>query len=192
MTRNVATALFAALVLTGAGVSGCGQGLYAESPVVAIPATSPASDPRVSVEVIPPAERVPLVIAGTTADGTPLSTSDLMGDAVVVNAWASWCAPCREELPILADAHRALDGRGVSFLGLHVSDDPVAAADLLGTIPYRSIDDPEGAIIAAIPGVPPRALPSTVILDPQGRLAARVIGPLQPGQLEVLLEQVGP
>ena len=65
-----------------------------------------------------------------------------------------------------------------------------AAASLLGSSPYRSIDDRDGAILATIPGVPPRSLPSTVILDSQGRIAVRIIGPVLPGQLEGVLEQL--
>ena len=53
---------------------------------------------------------------------------------------------------------------------------------------HESIDDRVGAILATIPGVPPRSLPSTVILDRQGRVAVRIIGPVKPGQLEQALD----
>lgn len=169
-------------------LTGCGQ-MYAATPVVTIPATAPATNPAVGVTIIPADEReMSIVVGGETADGTPLSTGQFAGDIVVVNAWASWCPPCIEELPLLASAAETYADQGVTFLGLNSMDDPIAAASLLGSSAYRSIDDRNGAILATIPGVPPRSLPSTVILDRQGRIAVRVIGPVKPGQLESALD----
>ncbi len=171
------------VVLAGCG----GNGLYAATPVITLPATSPASDPRIGTEVIPIEDREPLVIAGMTSDDKPLSTADLTGDIVVVNAWASWCPPCREELPLLRGVAEAFAEQDVTFVGLNVKDDPFAAAGILSSSIYDSIADPEGALLASIPGVPPSALPSTVVIDRSGRLAARIIGPVRPGQLEAVI-----
>ncbi len=184
----------AAMVIVGASLllTGCaGSGMYAATPVVTIPATAPATNEAVGVTVIPAEERQQtIVIAGETADKTELSTAQYAGDIVVVNAWASWCPPCIEELPLLASAAEAYADKGVTFLGLNSMDDPIAAASLLGSSAYRSIDDRDGAILATIPGVPPRSLPSTVILDRQGRIAVRVIGPVKPGQLESAIDSL--
>ena len=184
----------AAMVIVGASLllTGCaGSGMYAATPVVTIPATAPATNEAVGVTVIPAEERQQtIVIAGQTADKTELSTAQYAGDIVVVNAWASWCPPCIEELPLLASAAEAYADKGVTFLGLNSMDDPIAAASLLGSSAYRSIDDRDGAILATIPGVPPRSLPSTVILDRQGRIAVRVIGPVKPGQLESAIDSL--
>jgi len=179
-----------ALVGASLMLTGCSQ-MYAATPVMTIPATAPATNPAVGVTIIPAADREQsLIIAGAAADGTELSTAEHAGDIVVVNAWASWCPPCIEELPLLADAAQAYADKGVTFLGLNSLDDPIAAASLLGSSTYRSIDDRDGAILATIPGVPPRSLPSTVILDRQGRIAVRIIGPVQPGQLESALDSL--
>ena len=184
----------AAMVIVGASLllTGCaGSGMYAATPVVTIPATAPATNEAVGVTVIPAEERQQsIVIAGQTADKTELSTAQYAGNIVVVNAWASWCPPCIEELPLLASAAEAYADKGVTFLGLNSMDDPIAAASLLGSSAYRSIDDRDGAILATIPGVPPRSLPSTVILDRQGRIAVRVIGPVKPGQLESAIDSL--
>ncbi|MFM8774429.1 MAG: TlpA family protein disulfide reductase [Actinomycetota bacterium] len=175
-----------ALLMGGCG----GTGLYAPTPVVTLPATPPASDSRVGTEVIPADQREPLTIGGLDTDGSPLSSADHLGDVVVVNAWASWCAPCREELPLLTQAHESFLDEGVIFLGLNVLDDPIGAAGLLASSPSPSIFDRDGALLATVPGVPPRSIPSTVVIDRQGRLAARIIGPVQPGQLEPLLAEI--
>lgn len=181
--RRCAPVIVAALLL-----SGCASA--ATSPVT-VESASVITQEAVGVTVIPAAEREQsIVIAGAAADGTPLSSAESGGDIVVVNAWASWCPPCVEELPYLATAADAYADQGVTFLGLNSMDDPIAAASLLGSSPYRSIDDRDGRILATIPGVPPRSLPSTVILDRLGRVAVRIIGPVQPGQLEAALEQL--
>ena len=184
--KRLIPALMCAAALAGCG----GNGLYAATPVITIAATSPAADPRVGTEVIEPADRERFVIKGQAADGTPLSSADFAGDIVVINSWASWCPPCREELPLLSGISKAFRDQDVSFLGLNVKDDPFVAAGLLASSPYPSIADPEGTILATIPGVPPSSLPSTVVIDRQGRLAARIIGPLEPGQLEAVLGQL--
>ena len=179
-----------ASVLCALALAGCSP-MYAATPVVTLPAGTASPDARVGTTIIPAAERTEtIVIAGAAADGTELSTAQWGGDIVVVNAWASWCPPCIEELPLLASAAESYADRGVTFLGLNSLDDPIAAASLLGSSPYRSIDDRDGDIIATIPGVPPRSLPSTVILDRQGRIAARIIGPVKPGQLESTLDSL--
>lgn len=185
MTRMLIAAGLAAAAIA---VAGCSGGVYADSPVVTIDATAPAANPQVGLTIIPEAEREnPIVISGTTADGTPISTGDSAGDVVVVNAWASWCPPCREELPLLNRAAEAFAADGVTFIGVNSLDDPIAAASILATSPYRSINDEDGAVLRTIPGVPPSSLPSTVILDRKGRVAVRVIGPVRDGQLEGVL-----
>ena len=179
--RLIGIGVGAALLLTGC------SGTYAATPVVTIPATAPATNPAVGVTIVPAEEREQsIVIGGQTADGTELSTAQHAGNIVVVNAWASWCPPCIEELPLLAAAAEAYADKGVTFLGLNSLDDPIAAASLLGSSVYRSIDDRDGSV----PGVPPRSLPSTVILDRQGRIAVRIIGPVKPGQLESAIDSL--
>ncbi|MEY3733688.1 MAG: Thiol-disulfide oxidoreductase ResA [Actinomycetota bacterium] len=181
--RGLAVVAVSAVLLTGCGSA-------ATSPVT-IETSSNSMAEVVGVTIIPADEREQsIVISGETADGSELSTSTYAGDIVVVNAWASWCPPCIEELPLLATAADSYEGKGVTFLGLNSMDDPIAAASLLGSSVYPSIDDRDGAILATIPGVPPRSLPSTVILDRQGRIAVRIIGPVRPGQLEGAFERL--
>jgi thiol-disulfide isomerase/thioredoxin len=145
----------------------------------------------VGVESISTDEREPLPrIAGSTLDGGTLDLADLRGRVVVLNSWASWCEPCREEVPSFVDLDERSDPDKVAVVGLDVNDQSAAAdafASELG-IQYPSIVDPDGSLLRTIPGVPPSSLPSTVILDPQGRVAVRVIGATDPVELAGLVE----
>lgn len=146
---------------------------------------------QVGTELFPVGEREPAPpLAGPTLTGSSASLSQELGNIVVVNAWASWCAPCLEEMPILiADAEKYRD-RGVTFLGLNTSDQLRSAeqfAEDLG-MNFDSIRDPDGTLLEQIPGVPPRALPSTIVVDHRGDIAARIIGPVADDGLTEIIE----
>lgn len=149
--------------------------------------------PQVGTESVAPADRgAPLAISGPTLDGGSLDLADLRGSVVVLNDWASWCGPCRDETPTLVHLSQTVDPASVRIVGLNVKDEPAAAQAFtreLG-VTYPSIVDPEGALLATIPGVPPAALPSTVVLDRQGRIAARIIGAVDPGSLAGLVSSL--
>ena len=121
-----------------------------------------------------PTERVPVLGEQQRELGVP----DFAGDHLVVNFWASWCAPCRTEQPELNQAYEALRDQGVSFLGVDIQD---SEANGLGhvrefDVPYPSLFDPSNAYAARYRGVGPRAIPSTIVIDPRGRVAARLFG----------------
>jgi thiol-disulfide isomerase/thioredoxin len=169
-----------ALVLTAFLLSACGAPAQQEP-------SGAATDP-VGVQRTPPAEREAApVISGTTLDGDQLSLADYRGKTVVLNVWASWCAPCRKELPILAEAARKA-GPDVRFVGLDVKDSTsraIAMQDKNG-VDYPSIVDEKGTWFAQLPWLP-RALPGTVIIDPSGRVRATVIGPVTEQNLDALI-----
>jgi thiol-disulfide isomerase/thioredoxin len=124
--------------------------------------------------------RRPGPVSGTTLDGRRLSLAAYRGHVVVVNVWGSWCPPCRAEAPMLARAARRLRPRGVVFVGID-SRNPEQAGPRAFVrryrIPYESIYDPDGRTLLAFHDtLPPNSIPSTVILDRQGRVAASVIG----------------
>jgi thiol-disulfide isomerase/thioredoxin len=100
---------------------------------------------------------------------------DLRGHPVVINSWASWCPPCRQELPLLAAA-AARDGRRVAFLGLDVNDEPDAARRFLGQHPvsYPSYVDAGGDATTWLGHFV--GLPTTIFLDPGGRVVATHTG----------------
>lgn len=133
-------------------------------------------------------------IAGGTLDGEQISLADYTGKIVVVNVWGSWCAPCRAEAPDLAEAAEELADQNVVFLGID-SRDPseVAARAFLRRfdVPYPSIYDQSGKTLLAFRGtLTPNSIPSTVIIDKEGRVAASVLGELSKSTLLGLVEDV--
>jgi thiol-disulfide isomerase/thioredoxin len=88
--------------------------------------------------------------------------------------------PCLVEMPVLIQAQENYADQGVAVLGLNALDEQQNAQDFVEDlgINFPSIRDAEGALLATIPGVPPRALPSTIVVDADGNIAARIIGPV--------------
>lgn len=119
------------------------------------------------------------VLSGTTLDGTPYSSSELTGKVVVVNVWGSWCAPCRMEAADLQSASVEL-ASVAAFLGINTRDpDPAQARAFNRTfaVTYPSLYDPAGELVLLLRGqVPPNGIPATLLIDKQGRIAARIIG----------------
>jgi thiol-disulfide isomerase/thioredoxin len=147
------------------------------------------------ITTLPVSEREqPGEVAGETIDGEPLSLDDYAGKVVVVNVWGSWCAPCRAEAPMLAKAARDLADQDVAFLGIDSRDPSKSAARAFVRrfdIPYPSIYDQQGRTLLAFRGtLTPNAIPSTVIIDRQGRVAASVLGEISRTTLYDLVEEV--
>jgi thiol-disulfide isomerase/thioredoxin len=147
------------------------------------------------ITTLPVAKRErPGPVAGETLDGQHTSLADRAGKVVVVNVWGSWCAPCRAEAPLLAKAARDLRDRGVVFLGIDSRDLNKAAAQAFVRrydVPYPSIYDQSGQTLLAFHGtLPPNAIPSTVIIDREGRVAASVLGEISRTTLYDLVEEV--
>lgn len=133
----------------------------------------------------------PVAIAGTDFEGNDVDTADWAGDVVVVNTWYASCAPCRAEAPDLVDLANAKDD--VQFLGINTADDAGAALAFQRTfeVPYPSIEDRSGVVIAGLTGIVPlQAVPTTVILDQEGYVAARVVGQAEGSTLEALIDEV--
>jgi thiol-disulfide isomerase/thioredoxin len=111
-----------------------------------------------------------------------------------VNVWGSWCAPCRSEAPDLVAASEELADDGVEFLGINSRDLDRAAARAFQRrfeVPYPSIYDQQGRTLLAFRGtLSPNAIPSTVVIDQEGRVAASVIGEVTRSTLVGLVEDV--
>ncbi len=117
-------------------------------------------------------------VGGERLDGKAFELSEFKGKVVVVNFWASWCAPCRGEAPSLQHVYDENKAKGVEFLGVAFKDSkPNAQAfERKFKVTYPSLFDADGQVTLAFREVPPSAIPSTLVLDRRGRVAARVIG----------------
>lgn len=130
--------------------------------------------------------------SGDTLDGKQLKLSDLKGKVTVVNFWASWCAPCRGEAPSLEQVYTENKAKGVEFVGVGFKDskDNAKAFERKFKVTYPSLFDQDGQITLAFRDVPPNAIPSTLVLDRQGRVAARIVGSTTYSKLSPLVAKV--
>lgn len=145
--------------------------------------------------VVAAADREPAPgLAGTTLDGASFDLSALRGKVVVLNVWASWCPPCRAESPMLQAVATDLRADGVEFVGIATRDGDGTAARAFAEnvgLTYPSVLDPDGvALLAFRETLPPQAIPSTLVIDRQGRIAGRVIGPTTEPRLRALIAPV--
>jgi thiol-disulfide isomerase/thioredoxin len=134
------------------------------------------------VTVLEPAEREEVgEVSGETLEGEPLSLAEYgAGKTVVVNVWGSWCAPCRAEADDLVAAEKQLRGRDVVFLGIDVRDPSPQAAQAFARefkVGYPSLYDPSGRLLLAFHGtLPSNSVPTTLVIDDEGRAAASIVG----------------
>lgn len=149
-----------------------------------------------SIVILPEDQRAPAPdLVGETLEGGTFRLSDHLGEAVVLNVWASWCAPCRAEAPALAALAEEFDGRGVQFAGLDTRDSDVSARAFVERfgIPYPNVIDRDGRLqLLFSDTLPPQAIPSTLVIDPQGRVAARALGKVSESSLRGIIEQLAP
>lgn len=167
-------------------VAGCG-GATDSAPGSGLVQTEPG------LTRVPVAERHAAPIAeGTDLEGKPLSTADFSGKVVVINVWGSWCPPCRKEAPDLVTV-QSETADVAQFVGINTRDldrAPALAFDRTFEINYPSIFDPSGSQLLKFTDLPPGAIPSTLVIDREGRVAARVIGPISKGSLTQLINDV--
>ena len=145
-----------------------------------------------SLVVLPPAQRAPAPdLVGTTLDGAEFRLSDHLGEVVVMNVWASWCAPCRAEAPTLAAVAEELAPLGVQFVGLDTRDSDASARAFVERfgIPYPNVIDRDGRLqLLFADTLPPQAIPSTLVIDTEGRVAARALGRVSESSLRGIVE----
>ena len=130
--------------------------------------------------------------SGTLLDGGRFSSSSLSGKVAVVNFWGSWCPPCRVETPEFQQVYSEDAGRGVTFLGINVKDDQQLAEAFLTSkgITFPSLYDPRGEVALAFRDYPANAIPSTIVLDRQGRVAAVYTAAVTQDDLRRVLDSV--
>ncbi len=134
------------------------------------------------VTEIPAADRdKPVEVSGETLDGDDLDLADLRGKVVVVNVWGAWCTECRAEAPMLVDAVAEFPA-DTTMVGINIRDaskDYALAYERGFGVDYPSIYDVGSETLLRFPTpYNPREIPSTMVLDREGRLAALIRGAL--------------
>lgn len=144
-------------------------------------------------ELIPPqARQAAPSFRGELLDGTPFTSTALTGDVAVLNFWGSWCAPCRVETPEFQAVYADVADSGVQFLGIDVKDDRQLAEAFVDRVgaEYPSIFDPRGEVALAFRGFPANVVPSTILIDPEGQVAAVYVAVVPEQQLRRAIDQL--
>ncbi|WP_222268318.1 TlpA family protein disulfide reductase [Modestobacter marinus] len=130
--------------------------------------------------------------SGTLLTGEEFTSSSLAGDIAVLNFWGSWCPPCRVETPQFQEVYAEVADDGVQFLGLNVKDTEQLAKAFLESkaITFPSLYDPKGEVALAFRDYPATAIPSTIVLDRENRVAAVYTGEVRQDDLRAVLQQL--
>ena len=180
-TKRILASAFVALIAAGVGVF-AGHSLLNAGGIEPAEAAQPAAQNNAVTQL--------WAAPVTNADGKPQSLSLFKGHPVVVNFWASWCGPCVEEMPSLAQLHREYAKKGVEFVGLGVDSDKNVKA-FLQKVP---VDYPVyvigfgGADLARAFGNNAGGLPFTVVIDAKGNIRSTKLGQIQPAELKHTLD----
>ena len=134
-------------------------------------------------------------LSGTTIDGKHLDLASYKGKVVVLNVWGSWCPPCRAEAPNLAKVARETASQGVQFVGINTRDtstQPAREFEKNFDVPYPSLYDPTGKLMLRFKKgtLNPQLIPSTLVIDRDGRIAARALQALSEDKLRKMLDPV--
>jgi len=134
-------------------------------------------------------------LSGKTVNGGQLDVASYKGKVVVLNVWGSWCAPCRAEAPNFEKVYQDLKTKGVQFVGINTRDTSVqnaVAFEEQQGITYQSLYDPTGKLMLRFKRgtLNPQAVPSTLVLDREGKIAARSLAALSEDKLRKMIAPV--
>ncbi|WP_031511293.1 TlpA family protein disulfide reductase [Streptomyces megasporus] len=147
-----------------------------------------------AVTKVKPEDRQPAPeLSGETVDGKRLSTADHRGKVLVVNVWGSWCPPCRAEMPHLVKVANDTADEGVQFIGINTRDTdrvPAQRFEKEFEVPYPSLYDPSGKLLLRFPkgSLNPQTIPSTIVVDREGRIAVRALKELGEEELRSIID----
>jgi thiol-disulfide isomerase/thioredoxin len=188
--RSVLAAGGAALAALTLGLSACAQeDALAKQAKAGDNKNYVAGDGSVT-EFAPADRKAAVSIKGALFDGSTIEPADILGKVTVLNFWFAACAPCRVEAPQLEELHQEFKDQGVQFYGVNLRDEKATAEafDKTFGLTYPSFNDKDGGVLLAVSGlVPPGAVPTTLVLDKDGRVASRVLGEIEKGTLKALI-----
>lgn len=148
-----------------------------------------------SWEVFPAGKRAaPVAFSGTTETGSTFTSAEYTGKVLVVNFWYAACPPCRAEAADLQSVNSEYSDDAVQFVGVNVYDQAATAQSFMNEfkVSYPSILDVQDAKVrlAFAANVSPQAIPSTLVLDREGSVAAVIRGVADPGVLSTMIDDV--
>lgn len=168
--------------------------LAAAAALMALAACGDGGDDPAAADVAKPVvgaqesdgERLPDVELIPLAGGDAVSLADISGPAVV-NLWATWCAPCRAELPDFEEVHQAR-GDEIRFVGINVGEDGDRAAQFVDDVgaTYDQFLDSEGFVVTELRTT---AMPVTIVLDTDGAVSLRHLGPMDQDDLNAAIDE---
>ncbi|WP_330290380.1 TlpA family protein disulfide reductase [Streptomyces sp. NBC_00576] len=134
-------------------------------------------------------------LSGATIDGKQLDVADYKGKIVVINIWGSWCGPCRLEAKNFVKVSADLKDKGVQFVGINTRDGeprPAVAFEKQYGVTYPSLYDPTGKLMLRFKKgtLNPKSIPSTLVLDREGKIAARALVALSEDNLRKMIDPV--
>ena len=193
MSKKLTTLLVAGAAAIALSLSGCASDPLAQQYREGSNKNYIAGDGSIT-EITPDNRGEPIDFSGVTSQGVSVTSDQFLGHVLVVNFWYAGCAPCRAEAPELEQVYTETAPQGVNFVGVNVRDQ-AATVDTFNKrfgITYPSIIDQDGgAQLAFAAQVPPNAVPTTLILDAKGRVAARILGQLKdPSILSTLIKDI--
>ncbi|MET9902049.1 TlpA disulfide reductase family protein [Streptomyces sp. NPDC006446] len=181
-----AGAAVAALVLTACGSGGTRGGSGGSGFVAG----------KDGISTVVKSERVAIPdLSGKTVDGKQLDVADYKGKVVVLNVWGSWCPPCRAEAPNFVKVAKETASQGVQFVGINTRDANVSLAKAFEKdkgVTYPSLYDPTGRLMLRFKKgtLNPQTIPSTLIIDRDGKIAARTLQALSEDKLHEMLDPI--
>jgi len=194
MSRTVTAVLFVVSALAAGTI---GFGAYRAIKTQPVPVSPPAAQPAASPEqaAVPPAAPVPElrpVFALEDREGKKRSITEWDGKTLVVNFWATWCPPCRREIPMLKalSAQRAAQDVVVIGVAVDFRDQVLAYASKEGINYPLLIGEQDGLDAATAFGLGSMGLPFTVFIDRQGRIVTIHLGELQAEQADLIVDTV--
>lgn len=193
MNRRIQRAAIAASIACALALSGCAGDDFAQDYAAGSDQGYVAGDG--SMKVIPNDQRGERIdFGGETDTGETFTSADHAGEVMVVNFWYASCPPCRAEAADLEELHQKYKAQNVNFVGVNVYDQAATARSFANefNITYPSILDVDNAEVrlAFSDKVPPQAIPSTLVLDRQGRVAALIRGVADPSVLGTMIDDV--